>query len=182
MNNKIGNDQIEYADNLVSKLSIDELRSYDRYAKRSSYFSNLMLAAVLAGAFVSNGGLLERHSIEKHKPIGVVRYEEADHKLDSARTVFYDEIMAKTPRSFDKSWKLSELEDIAALQSEEANLYNSKVNQDYNARLRNADKMIFYGIVSGLFASGIFAGIKSYYDSKKQKIIHRKMSQLKVVK
>jgi len=172
----------EYADKLVKKLSIGEARLYNKYDKLSSRYFKLMLAGILATAMTIGIAEKERYITEKYRPIGVHMYEESQHKLEKAREAYNLEVELQTPKSLDQSWKESELEKIATIESETATLYNSEVNQEYKTELRNTTKTEFYGAAIGIFVAGIFAGIKNYYDGKKQKILRKRMNHLKVVK
>ena len=177
----------EYVNKLVKRLGITEGRLYAKYDKFSTYCLRLMGAVMISGAVVYCNRDVKRYEIERYqKPIETSGYEEAIYRLKKAKEAYNIEARLNTPldnaSSDSRIEKLAAMnKDIQELQVEAADFYNSKENQNYQLRLRNTTKAKLIDLGITILVAGAFAGIKCHYDSKKKKILHRKMTRLRVI-
>jgi hypothetical protein len=168
------NEYKKHVEDITSRFSPEETKSYIKYDNLRKSFFNWCFVALFAGAAVSAGGVIKRYSLDhKDKTIGVDMYEQVDAKLDSVRTNFY-EISDTISDSANKVV----LEEIAKLESEKEHLYNSKAYMEYEAKTMRADKITFYGITSGILLASILAGISSFYNGKKKKLWYSKEAEV----
>jgi ABC-type anion transport system duplicated permease subunit len=170
MDLKYIDEHVKHIDDVASRFSTEEKREWNMYNKLGSSFSKWCLIALLAGVTVGAGGVVKRYNIEKYRPAGVCMYEEANARLDSARTNF-------AISSMNDSVRQAKLEDIAMLWSERENLRNSDINREYVARLENAYKVTVYGIIAGIILAGMSASISTFYDFKKNRLWNHKAKE-----
>ncbi|MGV8141963.1 MAG: hypothetical protein ACP5NW_05980 [Candidatus Woesearchaeota archaeon] len=166
------NDNRKHINDVASKFSQEDRKNWNLYDRLSSRFSKLCYTAAIVGLVVSGSGTLQRNKLEKHKPIGVYQYEQADARLDSTVNNF-DRISA-LDLSGNHYWKGKALDDIAALESERERLMNTDVYKNHEAKISTANKQALYGIMGGVMLAGLFAGLSAHYDSKKNRLWKRK--------